>query len=537
MHHLNIRKLILTAAAASALCLSLCSCEEVFAPVENGTVGTNPYIYWDETVPPSTAAPETIPTEATVPQPEGTVGYVIGEFLNIRSGPGTDYETLGTLSVGSQVIILEQRIVGSATWGRTAAGWVSMNYISLGAQPSIVGTVTAKSLNVRSGPGTGYDTVDTVSKGDQVLIYDQTTVDGKTWGRTDGGWISLQYVSITTIESGSASGTTVSIGTVTGKTLNIRKGAGTGYDVVGTLKKGDEVTILEKTTSGGNEWGRISEGWISLKYVEITSTTTLPAEQAPTQSTVKDTSIIGTWVSLDEQSYFSGSAPSVTTWTFREDGSYTAVQTGCSIQEKLGWQSSSSGNLSSGTFQFNGSTLALTSGGEETSMSISIEGNIMQVHGHRTYSTMLRNPDVNALIKLLIRNAYNKPESGIQGTWMSLNQASYGKNSHADVSKWYFGSDGSFSETAGSYVYDEASGWVASPDTVVYSGYYYFDGSRLTLCYETATNATTWETDLDVRYSIYENVTISSDTISLTSAKLFFAKTDQLNTLLSKASA
>lgn len=533
MKRLNFRKTFLTAAAVSALCLCLSGCEEVFAPVENGTVGTNPYIYWDETTPP-TLPPETSPTETTTPQEEGKVGYVVGEFVNIRSGPGTDYEVLGELNVGSRVVILEQKIVGSSAWGRIEAGWVSMNYISLGQQPTVIGTVTAKSLNVRQGPGTAYDTVDTVSKGDQVVVYEQTTVDGKSWGRIDNGWVSLQYVSLQTVEPGQSGETTVSTGTVTGKTLNIRAGAGTGYDAVGTLKKGDEVTILEQTTVNGDEWGRIESGWISLKYVKITGTTTIPSGHLPTQNTVKDTSIIGTWISMDEQSYFSSGDPAPTTWTFREDGTYTCAQYDYGIQENIGWQSVSGGTVKSGTFRFDGSNLKLTSGGEESTMSVSIELNTMEVYGHRTYSVMLRTHDVNGLIKVLIRDKYNEPNSAIHGSWMSLYTDSYEANSSANCSKWYFGTDGSFSETAGGYQYDEANGWHPASGTTIYSGYYFYDGSRLTLCYETATNGYTWETDPDVRYSVFQNVTVSSGTIDLQSENLFFAKTDAIANLISK---
>ena len=44
--------------------------------------------------------------------------------------------------------------------------------------------------------------------------------------------------------------------------LNIRKGAGTSYDVVGTVKKGEVYTIVEKK----NNFGKLKSGagWISI---------------------------------------------------------------------------------------------------------------------------------------------------------------------------------------------------------------------------------------------------------------------------------
>ena len=50
--------------------------------------------------------------------------------------------------------------------------------------------------------------------------------------------------------------------------LNVRKGAGVSYDIVGVLKKGEVYTIVEKS----NGWGKLKSGlgWINIseKYVE-----------------------------------------------------------------------------------------------------------------------------------------------------------------------------------------------------------------------------------------------------------------------------
>ena len=51
--------------------------------------------------------------------------------------------------------------------------------------------------------------------------------------------------------------------------LNIRKGAGTNNDVVGSYQEGDVVYILERKLAGGTWWGRTELGWISLKYVKF----------------------------------------------------------------------------------------------------------------------------------------------------------------------------------------------------------------------------------------------------------------------------
>ena len=54
---------------------------------------------------------------------------------------------------------------------------------------------------------------------------------------------------------------------VTASSLNIRKGAGTGYGVVGTLRRGDTCTVVEeRRDSRGITWGYLGDGrgWVCL---------------------------------------------------------------------------------------------------------------------------------------------------------------------------------------------------------------------------------------------------------------------------------
>lgn len=53
--------------------------------------------------------------------------------------------------------------------------------------------------------------------------------------------------------------------------VNIRKGPGTNYSIVGAIPKGGAYTIVEeKTGTGANKWGRLKSGagWIALDYTE-----------------------------------------------------------------------------------------------------------------------------------------------------------------------------------------------------------------------------------------------------------------------------
>lgn len=53
---------------------------------------------------------------------------------------------------------------------------------------------------------------------------------------------------------------------ITASVLNVRKGAGTGYGIVTTVKKGEVFTIVDEYKG----WGKLKSGagWISLNYTE-----------------------------------------------------------------------------------------------------------------------------------------------------------------------------------------------------------------------------------------------------------------------------
>ncbi len=80
-----------------------------------------------------------------------------------------------------------------------------------------------------------------------------------------GGNVSEDGGGVSEDGGNSANTKTVTVG------INVRNGAGTNCDVVGSLNKGDKVEILETKTVNGTPWGRIAYGtyggWICLDYV------------------------------------------------------------------------------------------------------------------------------------------------------------------------------------------------------------------------------------------------------------------------------
>ena len=247
------------------------------------------------------------------------MGTITGNKLRIRSGPSTGYSVLGYLNAGDRVEILDQKTTGTSVWAKIDKGWISMNYVKLDEQSSdpdngdsapdantpnggttdkpettpsgaLSGVISGTTqLRIRSGPGTSYGVAGYYRSGTQVLITEQKQGGSIMWGKTEKGWISMNYVKLDTgaskptnpsdpvdpstpttpsTPSGGTQSDTVSGTVQVSGYLRIRSGPGTSYTIVGFLANGDEVEILETQSVSGKIWGRISKGWISMSYVK-----------------------------------------------------------------------------------------------------------------------------------------------------------------------------------------------------------------------------------------------------------------------------
>ena len=131
-----------------------------------------------------------------------------------------------------------------------------------------IGKVTATSLNVRSGASTSYSVIGKVTKGEEVEILSSS--DG--WYKiayddNKIGWSSDDYISKN------------KIGKVTATSLNVRSGASTSYSVIGKVTKGEEVKIL----SSNNGWYKIeysnTTGWVSKDYISTSNSSDISSKE------------------------------------------------------------------------------------------------------------------------------------------------------------------------------------------------------------------------------------------------------------------
>ena len=223
-----------------------------------------------------------------------TSGTVTGSNVNVRSGAGTGYSIVGRRNSGDVITVYERKTSGGLNWGRIGDNqWICLAYVRLenaggtetpqpGSESNSsvsgdgttavqdTGTVSSTTgLNVRSGPGTGYARIKTLSPGTAVSLYEYRTVDGVRWGRIQASqWVCMTYVQLSS-QSGAESEQTGTGKVISTTVLNIRSGPGTNYSRVGQLTPGTKIEITEQTKTNGVSWGKTAQGWVCMTYVKM----------------------------------------------------------------------------------------------------------------------------------------------------------------------------------------------------------------------------------------------------------------------------
>ena len=132
---------------------------------------------------------------------------VTADSLRLRSEASTSSDTVTMAPKGAEVTVEEDAGSGwyKVTYG-DKIGYMSGNWLTVtlsdgtvipaaeGTEPEQQrGLVTASVLNVRSGPATTYDKVDTLKAG---TVVDIVADPGNGWYQIEGGYVSAEYVTL-----------------------------------------------------------------------------------------------------------------------------------------------------------------------------------------------------------------------------------------------------------------------------------------------------------------------------------------------------
>lgn len=307
-------------------------------------------------LPTSTRTPTASSTATSTPTPPfglgpGVVGRVT-TALNLRTGPSLGSQIIVTLPTNTIVTVTGYAVVAqnyifvpvSTSFGN---GWVAAEYVSaLGtatptrtptipgatATPSRTPTATATvpgaiaigstvrttvTLNMRSGPGTGYGVTRVLPPNTTgSVLGGPAAANGYLWYRVDmgsygTGWVAGEYLDVVSGPGPTATPTRTSVATASatvtptpttfdgigiGSTVrattrvNLRNGPGTNYDVVTVLSTNATGTVIGgPTSSSGYQWFRVTmpgygTGWVASDYLALVNAA--PATATSTATTV-----------------------------------------------------------------------------------------------------------------------------------------------------------------------------------------------------------------------------------------------------------
>lgn len=202
-----------------------------------------------------------------------------GGSIYLRTGPGREYGTNGTVKDGDYITVLSYGDIWSrvkTSSGRT--GYIKNLYIDDGDRTYASGTnyfgsrysvYTTAAVNLRSGASTNTAVITTLSKGTKLTAMG---TNGnfylvQTSGGTQ-GYVSGSYLSRNKVSGSSSSSSSANTKMVTASYVNLREGGGMSYDVLKVLPYGTRVTVIYK----GNYWTRVNYkgtvGWIKNTYLK-----------------------------------------------------------------------------------------------------------------------------------------------------------------------------------------------------------------------------------------------------------------------------
>ena len=259
---------------------------------------------------------------------------VVSDSLNIRKDAGSGNEFVFKLTKGVEVEVHEIKLVGEEIWGKIVGytpttgsgienydGWINLasNYVKRSSKIAIdggtkaaIGTgtvVNADSVRIRITGALYGQVLGSINRGTKVAVLGEK--DG--WYMIDydvdnnketDSWIYSQYLEVKmgVVESGTGStggtGTTqktdgtgkgIIANTYTG--VNVRSGAGIGYNIVGKILNGTQVDILEVKLVGAAKWGRVKQGWICMDYVTMISYDEIPGNNSNNSGGNKGTGV------------------------------------------------------------------------------------------------------------------------------------------------------------------------------------------------------------------------------------------------------
>ncbi len=221
-------------------------------------------------------------TQVAAASTSTSAATMTGDYINLRSGAGTNYSIIGSLSRGELVTVLDD---SNPDWVKVQTssgviGYCSKEFVKTlspdDEAEELTGTLTGDYVNLRAGAGTGHAVIGILYLNDEVTVLDDSDANWVKIKTKDGqeGYCSKEYLHI------AKKGETAQETAVTTDALNLRSGAGTDYHVKTVLSKGTTVTVLDNSDAN---WVKVrtadgTEGYCSKAYLDMMNSS---AQQSP----------------------------------------------------------------------------------------------------------------------------------------------------------------------------------------------------------------------------------------------------------------
>lgn len=227
----------------------------------------------------------TVSRSATGNTVQGKVAAVTAASLNIRSGPGTNFDVAAKAKQGDKLPVLAQQGDWYQVQVGNVKGWVANWLVTVQNAPapapanpapasgSKVAIVTADSLNIRSGPGTSFGINGNAKKGDRLPVTAQNGDWHKVQVGNVTGWVANWLVSIHTAPSpapAQPNNTASQVAVINADNLNLRGGPGTQHNVAGQVSRGIRLPIISRS----GDWYQVrqangSTAWVAAWLVSV----------------------------------------------------------------------------------------------------------------------------------------------------------------------------------------------------------------------------------------------------------------------------
>lgn len=232
-------------------------------------------------------------------------GRVTGTYVNVRSGPGLNFEQVHRVHQGQEIVLLSKegdwfqiQLAGQRTgW---IAGWLvelesseqkaaqeqvdqSLGESNQTNSANKIAVTLVDNINARGGAGTTHPVLQILAKGERYRVIQQE----EDWlqiqlSNDSFGWVASWLVELVEAQDADSasldSPRLLKMGIVNGDVVNVRQGAGTHFPRVAQARAGDELAVLEEQ----NSWYKVQlqsnqQGWIAGQFLTVREGQATPA--------------------------------------------------------------------------------------------------------------------------------------------------------------------------------------------------------------------------------------------------------------------